>query len=292
MAAVKPQEHIPVPVLPSPPCWGGWRLWAGRHTSMFSKASQMSTRSCSGRWTRPPHKGTCRVISGGRGRHSGLQLRCWMLVLVPLKCPRPPGSWGWAQPGAIICWDSQAGCPSCVRAFSSSSQYGCTDGVPDCPRGGARFHCPQSCSPHPGHGCGSLSWIVSCHCAAGETKRKSTVRAQHTDHVPARCLWKNGPAKTADTRSSGSKLKWLRAVSTSTGKRMGTTEERMCKRLTCSYVHNATSGTCLHNTLEARTRDTWTLTLHGHRASYLFNDPLGKHSGPVSHYTSSLDSPF
>lgn len=41
-------------------------FWAGRRTSTFSKASQMSTGSCSVRWMRPPHKETCRVTSGGQ----------------------------------------------------------------------------------------------------------------------------------------------------------------------------------------------------------------------------------
>lgn len=139
----------------------------------------MSTRSCSLRWTWPPHKEHAEWSAAGVW---GARLMCWMLVSVPARRRGHPGQsrkggGQEAPPGAIICWDWQAGCPSCACVFSSSSWYGYTGGVLGCPQGVAHLHCPQSCSCRLGCGCESLSWPASCHCAAEEIKRNSTMKS-------------------------------------------------------------------------------------------------------------------
>lgn len=141
----------------------------------------MSTRSCSLRWTWPPHKEHAEWSAAGVW---GARLMCWMLVSVPARRRGHPGQFrkGGGQeapPGAIICWDWQAGCPSCACVFSSSSWYGYTGGVLGCPQGVAHLHCPQSCSCRLGCGCESLSWPASCHCAAEEIKRNK--EKQHNE---------------------------------------------------------------------------------------------------------------
>lgn len=147
--------------------------------STWNKASQMSTRSCSLRWTWPPHKEHAEWSAAGVW---GARLMCWMLVSVPARRrghlgQSRKGGGQEAPPGAIICWDWQAGCPSCECVFSFSSWYGYTGGVLGCPQGVAHLHCPQSCSCRLGCGCESLSWPASCHCAAEEIKRNSTMKS-------------------------------------------------------------------------------------------------------------------